>query len=109
MRSASHPVPPPAVLQLSLPCELQATRQAADQVRTFLERHGCPQQAVADSELALVEACTNAVRHADARARQLPLGIEASFGPDGIELRILDHTPGFDWPERPGLPPAHEE
>jgi serine phosphatase RsbU (regulator of sigma subunit) len=55
-------------------------------------------------ELALVEAANNAVEHSAGDARDLPIRIDATVGWREVELRICDHTPGFEFPEQAELP-----
>ena len=97
-------------LRLECPCDLGAVRLASLQVRTFLLARGLSEEVVAGLELALVEAANNAVEHSTGEARELPIRIDATVGwQEKIELRICDHTPGFDWPDQAGLPDDESE
>ena len=80
----------------------------ATAIRDFLTRQGCIERDVADCELALVEACNNAIQHANG-GQAAGIEVEAFCGPRGIELRIVDHTPGFVWPANVSLPDAESE
>jgi serine/threonine-protein kinase RsbW len=75
----------------------------------FLAEQGCTQKEALDSELALVEACNNAILHADEAGRRHPVLVEASCNPLEIELRITDHTGGFEMPEKAILPGPDSE
>jgi serine phosphatase RsbU (regulator of sigma subunit)/anti-sigma regulatory factor (Ser/Thr protein kinase) len=99
----------PAVLRLRLPCELDQVRRAALRVREFLARENLSVGELMACELALVEACNNAVAYAHDTARQLPIEVEILCEPDHVELRVHDHTPGFEWPEDPELPGPESE
>jgi len=74
------------------------------EVRDFLERRGCPQDELVLTEVALVEACNNAIEYVADGARHLPIIVEASCPPDYIELSVTDNTAGFDWPKQTALP-----
>lgn len=99
----------PATLQLTLPPDLGEVRPAAQAVRRFLAAEGCEEQELTDCELALVEACNNALLHAGAGAPPQPVVVEAHCDAGDIELRVTDHTPGFEWPEQAGLPDTESE
>ena len=62
-----------------------------------------------ECELALVEACSNAIQYVDERGKQEPITIDTSLRKGGVEFRVTDHTPGFEWPERCSLPDAESE
>jgi serine phosphatase RsbU (regulator of sigma subunit)/anti-sigma regulatory factor (Ser/Thr protein kinase) len=96
-------------LRIECACDLAAVRAASLQVREFLVARGLSEDEVAGLELALVEAANNAVEHTTEAARELPLRIEAIVGWHEVELRIADHTPGFDWPEQAELPDDDSE
>ncbi len=98
-----------AVFRLALACDLAKVRPAALAVYQFLAGQGCTEREVQDSELALVEACNNAILHASAAERGYPVLIEATCNPLEIEMRITDHTDGFNMPEHAVLPSATSE
>ncbi|HEY3898849.1 MAG TPA: SpoIIE family protein phosphatase [Chthoniobacter sp.] len=91
-------------LRLECECDLAAVRMASLQVRAFLTARGLSDEMVAGLELALVEAANNAVEHSAGDARDLPIRIDATVGWREVELRICDHTPGFEFPEQAELP-----
>jgi anti-sigma regulatory factor (Ser/Thr protein kinase) len=101
--------PTPPSLRQSLPCELACVRDIARATRGFLASHGCPEPDLVDIELALVEACNNAIQYAPPHARNLSIVLETSCLPQHFELRITDHTLGFDWPKESTLPDAESE
>jgi serine/threonine-protein kinase RsbW len=98
-----------ATLRLKLDCDLEAVRPAAHELRVFLGGKGCSEHDLRDIELAFVEACNNAILHADEGGRQKPVEVEAIFSKDRIELRVKDHTSGFALPERSDLPDPSSE
>ncbi len=99
----------PAALRMALACEFTAVRQTAQAVRRFLAAQGCSENELMDCELALTEACNNAIEYAEGDARQKPVIIEALCGERAIELRVTDHTAGFEWPTEATLPEAESE
>jgi len=107
--SGLHGVSRPRVLRLSLGCNLTLVRSAAEAARAFLAEHGCAGQDLVDYELALVEACNNAIRHSAASGRHKPVLVEVLCDAREVELRVTDHTPGFEWPEKVSLPDSESE
>lgn len=105
----SAAIPAASALRLSLACDLAQVRPTARVVQQFLAAQGCAPDTVMDCELALVEACNNAIQYAAGPASRLPIQVEARCDPAGIELRVQDHTPGFTWPEHPVLPSPESE
>ena len=107
---ASEPATTRHSLSLSLACDLHAVRRAGRELRRFLSEHHCAPADVIDSEIVLVEACNNAIQYAQGPGRSQPVLVHASWEPPrSIELRITDHTPGFDWPEQVALPDTESE
>ena len=96
-------------LRLEAACEFSAVRAATLAVRDWLAEKGLPEADLGAWELALVEAANNAVKYADASARQRPVTIEISCGEREVEARITDQTAGFDWPAAVDLPDVESE
>ena len=99
----------PARLCLRMACDIGAVTGIAQQVRIFLQETGCAEKDVNDCELALVEACNNAVLYAVSAPSPCEIAIEALSGPEQIEVRVTDHTSGLTWPERATLPEPTSE
>ena len=99
----------PAALRLRLRCDFGEVNATADAVCGFLREQGCGTAVLNELELALVEGCNNAVKYAAPSARDLPVMVECLCDGGAVELRIHDHTPGFDWPTQPALPPSESE
>ena len=96
----------PAVLRLLMRCDLGQVRGVAKAAHDFLVSEGCGERELSDCELALVEACNNAIVHASKVAKEKPVLIEILCERKEIELRVTDQTKGFDWPEKATLPKA---
>ncbi len=109
MSGTSAPVLRRHAIRLTIPCDCVAVRLAVVQVRAFLVDQGLVLEEAAACELALAEGCNNAVEHAPAEARELPVVLEAVCDSEGVELRVEDHTAGFDWPEVVELPDDESE
>lgn len=97
------------VMRLALRCELSAVATAARSVREFLVEQGCSKEEVVACEVALVEACNNAIQYARPEEQRSGVRVEARCGAEDIELRILDRTGGFDWPQCAALPETASE
>jgi serine/threonine-protein kinase RsbW len=96
-------------LRLELACDLAQVRPVVAKVRAFLCRSGCTEKETADTHLALIEACTNAIKHAAENAKSQNVQIEARLGSAELELRVTDHTGGFRWPTEVSLPHPESE
>jgi len=101
--------PPTRCCTLAVACDFHAIREAAGQVRQFLTAAGLPASEGDAWELILTEAGNNAVQHATATGRHLPIGLDVVCGPTGVELRMTDHTAGFVLPAVAALPAADSE
>jgi serine/threonine-protein kinase RsbW len=99
----------PVVLELKLSCDLGSVRPVGLAARRFLLVNGCTEDEALDFEMALVEACNNGIQHAPPHARGLPLSLEIHCDEHLIQLRLTDHTPGFDWPGKAPLPDSESE
>lgn len=97
------------MLRLKLACDLESVHTTAVSLRQFLTSAGCSQAEVADSELALVEACNNAILHVGPAGISQSIAVEASCNAEQIAISVLDHTDGFDWPEKVSLPDPESE
>jgi len=101
--------PKPRVLRITLRRDFDVVRAATDRVQQFLRAHGCDDGARADCELAVVEGCNNAIKHAYPKGVSQPVRLEVQVERHQIELRIIDHGPGFIWPESINLPDPENE
>ena len=79
------------------------------EIREFLSLHGASESDARGCELALAEACNNAIKYAKATAREEKIDVDVMCDSKLIELRVNDHTQGFDWPENIELPDADQE
>jgi anti-sigma regulatory factor (Ser/Thr protein kinase) len=107
-----HPSPSCSQLpgyRLQVACNFSQVRQAARSVRGFLADQGCSEEEVVDWEFAVVEACNNAVKYVAPAAANLPIDLEVYCAPEEVEIRVIDHTPGFDWPDKAVLPAPESE
>jgi serine/threonine-protein kinase RsbW len=79
-------------------CNLADAREATRQIQAFLARAGLGEEFLFACELALVEACNNAVQYTPPARRHEPIVLEATCTPAAVELRVHDRTDGFDLP-----------
>src|SRR5580692_5029637 len=108
------PVPSPAfarpvTLRRTLACDLAGVRPAVQTVRGFLVEQGWAEGDLMSFDLALAEACNNAIEYAVGPGRDQPITVEVLSDASQVEFRIHDHTPGFDWPEQIELPSPESE
>ncbi len=78
-------------------------------VRDFLAAEGATEEEFAACELALVEACNNAVLYATQPGRKKSIDVEVTCGDAEIELKVHDHTSGFRMPDLSNLPDQDNE
>ena len=94
----------PLCCRVEAACNLHAVTDARRQVKQFLDESGVAAEELGAWELALAEASNNAVLYVGEAGRAQPVCLEASVGEQQVEVRITDHTPGFDLPEVVELP-----
>jgi anti-sigma regulatory factor (Ser/Thr protein kinase) len=94
---------------MAVECDFAGVRPAVDKVGSFIEEHGCAQEARCDFELAVAEGCNNAIKHTWPGSKQKPVVVEVNISRGEIEVRITDHGPGFSWPKIVQLPKPEYE
>src|ERR1043166_2319060 len=100
---------PATKLRLSLACDLGKVRALTGLILDFLASEGLSDPDLKSCELALAEACNNAVLYARGPACSLPIEVEAICSRANVELRVSDHTNGFTLPEKIELPDENSE
>jgi serine phosphatase RsbU (regulator of sigma subunit)/anti-sigma regulatory factor (Ser/Thr protein kinase) len=93
----------------SMACELTRVRPTILAARDFLSSQGCENEDLLACELALVEACNNAIRYAPDYRRHLPVEIRIFSEKSQLEMQVVDHTDGFDLPAKAELPGPEQE
>ncbi|MGV3775056.1 MAG: SpoIIE family protein phosphatase [Verrucomicrobiales bacterium] len=96
-------------LRLQLECDLAHVRQLTGVARAFLHEQGSTEDELQACELALVEACNNAIKYVHEEGKVKEIGVEVSCGEKMIELRVNDNTRGFQWPQQIELPDFERE
>jgi serine phosphatase RsbU (regulator of sigma subunit)/anti-sigma regulatory factor (Ser/Thr protein kinase) len=96
-------------LKLALGCDLLEVRPAAGLMRSFLLEQGVSEQEIQACELALAEACNNAIKYVPSGKRSESIQVDVLCGSEQLELRVNDHTQGFEWPEKVDLPDFEKE
>lgn len=95
---------PFAVCIQTAACDLISVREASQKVCAFLGRQGLHPEEISSWELLCAEAGNNAVLHVQPGAEQKPVVFLVLVFPTLVEIQVVDHTAGFDFPEKPELP-----
>jgi serine phosphatase RsbU (regulator of sigma subunit)/anti-sigma regulatory factor (Ser/Thr protein kinase) len=98
-----------ALLRLEADCDYHAVRQATLAARAWLAERGVGDTELSELELLMVEAGNNAVKHARPEHRRDRIVLEITAGNQAVEIRVIDHTLGFDWPDTIELPDLESE
>jgi serine phosphatase RsbU (regulator of sigma subunit)/anti-sigma regulatory factor (Ser/Thr protein kinase) len=99
----------PEFLRLRLGCDLAEVHPAAVEAAGFLRRLQVGEEEIQHCELALVEACNNAIQYAGESGRDKVVEMEITCDEAEIEMRVHDHTAGFELPDDVELPGLEEE
>lgn len=94
-----------AELTLTLPCDPRYVGLTRRVTRSMLEGLRVGESVLEEVELAVTEACTNAVRHATGSPSYR---ITVAADERGCSIRVVDSGPGFSVP-RDGLRPSADE
>lgn len=92
-------------IRLDFPATLEGAREVVLEMVGWFAEQDLTAEECRDWELVLAEATTNAVRHGSGTQ---PLRIEAISSATAMEIRLTDHSTGFDWPEQAHLPENDE-
>lgn len=82
-------------VQLSLPRDARFVGMLRKVTGSVFTDIGAPESAADDIQLALTEACANAIRHAVDSAEY---AVRFSIDADGCEVEVMDLGPGFEPP-----------
>ncbi|SRR5258706_9274474 len=96
---ARVPEPPPFdfVLQLRFPADLGHVDSVRTFVQSFCEAVPLPEADVHGVVLASSEAAANAVEHGSRNGKPSSVALTCAVGPAGLEIRVVDEGPGFDY------------
>lgn len=92
-------------LELSLPTEARYVGTMRGVANVVMSDLGVPPAASGDIELAVGEACANAVRHSDVTEYIVRLEV----GDQGCEVEVIDLGEGFEPEQGPSSPGGYEE
>ena len=92
-----------------LTCDLQAVAGLCRTARDVFAHAGLTVAEIEAWEIALSEAASNAVRYCRPEASDLAIRVDLLVTSEWVEVRVNDHTPGFDWPVEAELPPDGSE
>lgn len=79
-------------MQLSLPTEARYVGMMRNVAQSVMSDIGVPAEASEDVQLAVTEACANAVRHSDVGEYSVRLEV----GDEGCEVEVVDLGSGFE-------------
>ncbi|MBI5684411.1 MAG: SpoIIE family protein phosphatase [Verrucomicrobia bacterium] len=96
-------------LSLVFACDLRESREVSRCVRQFLAAVPLPEDDLHAWELMVTEAANNAAEYVAEEGRQLSNRLEVFCRDHEIEVRLTDHTPGFDMPAQAELPSIDSE
>jgi serine phosphatase RsbU (regulator of sigma subunit)/anti-sigma regulatory factor (Ser/Thr protein kinase) len=94
----------PLTLRLVFAPDAGAVRTVAKAVRNFLAGQDVPERDLFACELCVAEAGNNAVEYARGPGREQKLAADVLYTPGQVEMRVTDHTEGFELPERGAVP-----
>jgi anti-sigma regulatory factor (Ser/Thr protein kinase) len=94
-----------AGVRVDFQATLQSAHEAVREVVAWLDHQNLAADECRDWQLVLAEATGNAVVHSESEG---PLNIQATTTTNGIEVRVTDHSSGFDWPAQASLPEDDE-
>ena len=87
-------------VRLSFPGDRVYLSAVREFVRELLEsaRDGDPftERDLCEIQLAIQEACVNAIRHGNGDDAAKPVGLRIAIAPDRVAFRVSDEGPGFD-------------
>ena len=109
MAEESIPTSRATSFRLLLAPDLAEVRPMASVVHDFLEEQGATPDEISACELALSEACNNAIQYASPEGAGKHIQVEVLCAAEQIELRVMDCTAGFDWPAQVQLPDSTAE
>lgn len=98
-----------AQFRYSLPCDIAEVPQARRAVRRFLAEQGLHEEELAACELALAEACNNAIQNVRDGGSSHPVEITVLCTNSKVEMCVNDRTSGFEWPDQVDLPDLQSE
>ncbi|MCX6899546.1 MAG: SpoIIE family protein phosphatase [Verrucomicrobia bacterium] len=96
-------------LSLDFKCDLRESREVSRCMRQFLAAVPLPEDDLHAWELMVTEAANNAAEYATEAGRQLTNRLEVFCREREIEVRLTDHTSGFDMPAQAELPSVDSE
>src|SRR4051812_26320535 len=104
-----------ATCRVCLPAELEAVRETVRLAHRFLAEQNLSAQELIACELALTEACNNAVAYSSRentpndKSQTATVEIEIFCDTCRVEMQVVDHGTGFEWPDQIDLPECSEE
>ena len=104
MNESGFKCTPAASLRFEVMATFDAARAASVRVRKFLKDAGIEEEELDGWELAIVEATNNVAEHGNTTEEDEKFQMDVHIDVDVVEVRIMDFTPGFDYPDQVELP-----
>lgn len=96
-------------LSVDFACDLRESREVSRNVRQFLAEVGLPDEDLHGWELMVTEAANNATEYTTEAGRAKLNRLEVFCREQEVEVRLTDHTAGFDMPAQAELPSIDSE
>jgi anti-sigma regulatory factor (Ser/Thr protein kinase) len=96
----------PVDYALTVPSDPQALTVVRAMVEAVCKLAGYDKHVCYEVVVAVHEACSNVIRHAHCGKLELPISLECRVSMAGIEFRLRDEGPPFDFAGVPDLDPA---
>jgi serine phosphatase RsbU (regulator of sigma subunit)/anti-sigma regulatory factor (Ser/Thr protein kinase) len=96
-------------LSVDFACDLRESREVSRIMRHFLAEAALPEEDLHAWELMVTEAANNAAEYAAETGRARTNRLEVFCRDHEVEVRLTDHTPGFDMPAQAELPSIDSE
>ncbi len=82
-------------MELKLPSRIESVDEAASQAESFVKSCGLGDELASSIDLAVRESVANAVKHGNKFDPVKDVEVTFRQSPDGIEIVVRDHGPGF--------------
>jgi serine/threonine-protein kinase RsbW len=102
--TAAAPVARATTVEVTLPSRLGFEKVAMSTAASVAKLLGFREERIEDLKTAVAEACINAIEHGNRLNEKLSVGVVLSFGPDALEIKVMDDGKGIKGqPHRPDI------
>lgn len=93
--TAAAPAARATTVEVRLPSRLGFEKVAMSTAASVANLLGFRQERIEDLKTAVAEACINAIEHGNRLNEKLSVGVVLSFGPDALEIKVMDDGKGM--------------